>query len=386
MKQLPIGRQNFEGIIEEGLLYVDKTRQVDDLIRKGQLYFLARPRRFGKTLLVSLLAHLFMGKKHLFEDLYIGRETDYGFEAYPVLQFNFAKLGHKKENLEAKLTDELNDFSIQFDVQLTKKDMPDKLGELVEKLVQKTGKEVVILIDEYDKPMLDFITDIEKAEKNRDVLRDFFSPLKEFEAKGLMRFLFITGVSKFSKVNLFSDLNNLTDLSVDIEESNDLLGITEVELIHYFDDYLDMMAQQFQVSKDILLAKIKDWYGGYSYDGKVFLYNPNSISNLFFFKNFRNYWFASGTPTFLVKWIHDSGFEPTDIGKIEVDGRFFQQFKLDNIDVYKLLFQSGYLTIKKRQTDEYLKYIYLLDYPNYEVQESFMECLVSADTVESNFF
>ena len=387
MKYLPIGVQNFEKIIRDDLLYVDKTRQVYDLIRKGSLYFLSRPRRFGKTLLVSILANIFKGKKELFKDLYIGKETDYKFETFPVLQFNFSDFGYKVENLPKALSKQLKAFAKQYCI--NKIDWEDRIAEqfkeLVSNIVEKTGKPVAILIDEYDKPITDFINDIDKAELNRDVLKDFFSQLKPFEEQGMMHFLFITGVSKFTKVSLFSDLNNLTDLSMETYGSNDLLGITEKELKPYFKEHIKDMTKQLNISKTELLEKIKYWYNGYSYDGKTFLYNPYSLINFFFKKSFGNYWFTTATPTFLVEKARDQGINPKDLENLEVDEYFFQKFDLRKLDMLSLLFQTGYITIKKIEEDEdgYGKSYYLA-YPNYEVRHSLIKNLVESFTYQSS--
>ena len=385
MKYLPIGVQNFEKIIRDDLLYVDKTRQVYDLIRKGSLYFLSRPRRFGKTLLVSILANIFKGKKELFKDLYIGKETGYEFEAFPVLQFNFSIFGHQVNNLKEELKNKLQEYSDEYKVDTSSLSLATQFRTLVEQIYNKSNKPVVILIDEYDKPIIDYISDIDKAIINRDILKNFFSPLKYFEEQGMMHFFFITGVSKFTKVSLFSDLNNLTDLSMETYGSNDLLGITEEELKPYFKEHIKDMTKQLNISKTELLEKIKYWYNGYSYDGKTFLYNPYSLINFFFKKSFGNYWFTSATPTFLVEKARDQGINPKDLENLEVDEYFFQKFDLRKLDMLSLLFQTGYITIKKIEEDEdgYGKSYYLA-YPNYEVRHSLIKNLVESFTYQSS--
>jgi hypothetical protein len=277
MKKLPLGRQNFEEIINEDLLYVDKTDRVYNLIEQGKLYFLSRPRRFGKSLLISMFRHLFEGKKELFKDLYLGKSTDYAFEKYPVLQFNFAKLGHKVENLEEELINQVEGYARDFQVETEKTSLSTRLYTLVKSISEK-GKPVVLLIDEYDKPIIDFIVEIDKAKINRNILRDFFSPLKDLDSQGHLHFLFITGVSKFSRVSLFSDLNNLKDLSK-APLANDLLGITQKELEYFFKKYIEVASQKMNIPKVELLKWIKDWYNGYSYDGEITLYNPFSLLN-----------------------------------------------------------------------------------------------------------
>lgn len=378
MKHLPIGRQSFEEIIKENLLYVDKTRHIHNLIQSGKLYFLSRPRRFGKSLLISTFSHLFSGKKELFKDLYIGQKTDFPFIEYPVLQFNFADFGLKSQNFEEELSQQLENYAKIFGVETSTISISTHFKTLVQG-ISKKGKPVVILIDEYDKPIIDFLTETEKAKKNQEILRRFFGPLKGLDAQGHLRFLFITGVSKFSKVSLFSDLNNLTDLSVDNPLSNDLLGITHNELLIYFEEYLNDMLQRMNVSKEELLKNIKIWYNGYSYDGLTSLYNPFSLLNFFQTKRFSNYWFATGTPTFLVETIRNQGIKPQEFEEIEVDDTFFVKFSLEDIDMAGLLFQTGYLTIKTAQKGMF-ESRYFLGYPNLEVRKSMMHNLAEAFT------
>ena len=376
MKKLPTGRQNFKGIIDENLLYVDKTKQIYELIDSGSLYFLSRPRRFGKSLLVSLLAHLFRGEKELFENLYISKETNYHWTPYPVLQFNFAAYGHEVEDLEASLNEQLHQYAKQYDVKLSNVSLALKFKSLVSQISQQDNP-VVVLIDEYDKPIIDFLTELDEARKNQKILRRFFSLLKDLEAQGHLRFLFITGVSKFSKVSLFSDLNNLTDLSIH-PLSNDLLGITHEELLIYFKEYIPAAAKAFQMSTEELLKGVKMWYNGYSFDGQTRLYNPFSILHFFEQNYFGNFWFASGTPSFLVDTIRDRGINPKELENKEVDSTFFDKFSLEELEMAGLLFQTGYLTISKARRKKY-EINYLLNYPNIEVRKSFFQNLIQYD-------
>ncbi|MFT6937681.1 MAG: hypothetical protein ACJA1N_001985, partial [Saprospiraceae bacterium] len=298
MKKLPLGRQDFSEIINEDLLYVDKTDRVYNLIEQGKLYFLSRPRRFGKSLLISILKEIFGGNKELFKNLWIGEQSEYLFEEFPVLHFNFADFGHKVENLEDILQRKVLDYGKEFDVMLPNTTLSENFKALVKSISEK-GKPVVLLIDEYDKPIIDFIVEIDKAKKNRKVLRSFFAPLKGMDLEGHLKFLFITGVSKFSRVSLFSDLNNLKDLSKS-PLASDLLGITQKELEHSFEKYISVATQKMNIPKVELLKWIKAWYNGYSYDGEITLYNPFSLLNFFLDFRFDNYWFETGTPTFLV--------------------------------------------------------------------------------------
>jgi hypothetical protein len=377
MKKLPIGRQHFAGIIQEDLLYVDKTRQIYEMLEAGNLYFLSRPRRFGKSLLVSTLKEIFEGNQGLFKNLYIGEKTNYNWKAYPVLTFNFASYGHKVESLAASLKGELQDIATTYQIQLKKTNLSEQVKELIAGIAQQKGP-VALLIDEYDKPLVDFFTEPEKSKKNQDVLRDFFSPLKDLDANGFLRFLFITGVSKFSKVSLFSDLNNLTDLT-NKKLAVDLMGITQEELLSNFQAYIKHAASVLKISKPELLKGLKLWYNGYSWDGKTFVYNPFSLLSFFLDSSFKNYWFSTGTPTFLVETIRDKGILPDEIEAKEVDDTFFEKFDVEQLDLHGLLFQTGYLTIKKAERFGFQTF-YTLGYPNEEVRQAFTKNLLEVFT------
>ncbi|MEM0991676.1 MAG: AAA family ATPase [Bacteroidota bacterium] len=378
MRYLPTGRQNFKAIREEDLIYVDKTRQMHRIIQSGSLYFLSRPRRFGKSLLLSKFQYLFGGEKELFKGLYIYEQTDYDFETYPVLHFNFSKLGKKTdEEVRGGISFLLKEYADKYNLELPDNSISLQFDTLI-KHITKRGKPVILLIDEYDSPITHFLTDLEKARKNRDVLKDFFSPLKDLDVQGHLRFLFITGVSKFSKVSLFSDLNNLTDLSLH-RWSDDLLGITHEELLSYFSEHIDAAAKTLQQTREELLDYVKIWYNGYAYDPNIKLYNPFSILSFFQAHRFSNFWFATGTPTFLVKMVRDRGVKPTIFVNKMVADTFFTKFSLAELDLAGLLYQTGYLTIKsiqRKRTDLY----YRLDYPNEEVRRSMMHNLVEAFT------
>ncbi|MEZ4885078.1 MAG: AAA family ATPase [Chitinophagales bacterium] len=381
MKGLPTGRQNFKAIIEEDLIYVDKTRPIYELLSSGRLYFLSRPRRFGKSLLLSTFKYIFWGEKDLFKNLYIGQKTDYDWETYPILQFNFADYGYEVETLEESLIYEIQQYAKEYKVEVPPLSLSLQFKSLVEQIAQR-GKSVVVLIDEYDKPIVDFLTDKVKAKRNQEILRDFFSPLKGLDTKNYIHFLFITGVSKFSKVSLFSDLNNLTDLTID-PVSSDLLGITQEELLVYFEDYIQKATGKFKMSKEKILKGIKLWYNGYSFDGETRLYNPYSLLSFFGKYNFGNFWFATGTPTFLVKSIRDKHIDPMELENKKVPESFFDKYTLQNLDIIGLLFQTGYLTIKKVKRRGYEK-SYFLGYPNIEVHKSLVYNLLEEFTHQTS--
>ena len=380
MKNLPLGKQNFEEIIRDNLLYVDKTRQIYTLLTKGSLYFLARPRRFGKSLLISIFKKIFGGKKELFDNLWIGQNTNYAFEKFPILHLNFADFGHKIENLEEILQHEITKYAQKFSVEIKEVSLGNRFKALVQGISAK-GKPVVLLIDEYDKPIIDFIVEIDKAKGNRRVLRSFFAPLKGLDLEGHLKFLFITGISKFSRVSLFSDLNNLTNLSKSLL-ANDLLGITQKELEANFQDYIQLMVEKMNLPQNIVLKHIKEWYNGYSYDGEITLYNPFSILTFFTHLQFDNYWFETGTPTFLVEIIKREYINPRELERTEVDNTFFNTFILEKLDIVGLLYQTGYLTIKEATYSVYGS-TYVLGYPNIEVRQSMIYNLTQAYTYQS---
>lgn len=378
MKNLPIGKQGIADILTTNQLYVDKTKQIHHLIDKGNLYFLSRPRRFGKSLTISTLSEIFKGNRELFKGLHIAEKTDYNWQAYPILQFSFNSFGHKTTVLREQMTRSIQKWAKKFEVTVEQTTLTEQFEDLVTKIAEKEGKPVVILVDEYDKPIVDFITNFEQAKINQEVLRDFFSPLKNLEIQGHLRFLFITGVSKFSKVSLFSDLNNLIDLSVSIM-AHDLTGITQAELIEYFSAYIKRAAQKFKMTETELLEGVKIWYNGYSFDGDTKLYNPFSLLNFFNENRFRNFWFATGTPTFLVELIRDRGIEPQDLENKIVGDTFFDKFSLQALEMTGLLYQTGYLTIKSTIQKRY-ELNYNLGYPNMEVHKSLTHNLLEAFT------
>lgn len=379
MKELPLNEQNFEVIINEGFLYIDKTPQIYRMIKGGRQYFLSRPRRFGKTLITSILEHLFSGRKELFEGLYIGQEGKWQWKKHAVLSFNFAKLGHAVTNLKSLLKDDLRDKALQFGFELQKGSLSKQVEELIKAISSKHGP-VVVLVDEYDKPIIDFLTQHRQAKANRKVLRSFFSSFKDLSKDGHLRFLFITGVSKFNKVSLFSDLNNLTDLTLD-PVGYAMVGITNEELHTYLGKHIEYAAQQMDLSKEEVIEGIKRWYDGYSFDGKTFLYNPVSLFNFFRRHYFGNFWFETATPTFLVETIRRRGIKPEDVEGKEVKYDFFSKFTIKRLDIHGLLFQTGYLTIKRTYRKKLAPY-YELGYPNEEVRQSFVHNLLETFTFQ----
>lgn len=374
MKRLPLGIQTFRKIIEDDYLYIDKTEDIYNLIQAGEVYFLSRPRRFGKSLLVSTLKEIFAGNRELFKGLYIYDKIKW--QQHPVIHIDFSNITYNKsiEIFEDSFANYLDKIAAQYSAEIKPGALKDKFYELIEKL-SKINK-VVVLVDEYDKPIIDFMREPEKAKANREVLRNFFGVLKG--ADSFLRFVFLTGVSKFSKVSIFSGLNNLKDITLSPQFAT-ILGITDQELQMQFKTHLETLAAVEHSSTNELLTKISHWYNGYSWDGCSQVYNPTSLLNLFFDNKFSNYWFATGTPTFLVNMIKDRQLDISGINHKKVGDHLFDSFDIDNLEIYCLLFQTGYLTIAHIEKKHGILQ-YELDFPNFEVKESLLNYLLAAFT------
>jgi hypothetical protein len=370
MKKLPLGIQTFTDVIKDNYLYIDKTQHIAELIQGGKYLFLSRPRRFGKSLLVSTLFEVFSGNKALFQGLSIYNEIDW--QSYPVIVIDFNLISFENEEIfKTSLLSFLDDIAAEQAIKLSKDFIKDKFAELIKKIHDKTGQKVVILIDEYDKPIVNYIDNLDKASKNREILRDFFAVLKSSDA--YLRFVFLTGVSKFARVSIFSDLNNLRDISLSPQFAT-LLGYTQNELESYFAPHIQSLCFKMGIKKAQLLAKIKSWYNGYSWDAKNQVYNPFSILNLFTEQQFDNYWFVSGTPTFLMHLIKNTTYDATLLENKKISKIIFDSYNLENLNLFALLFQTGYLTLTEiDHTGRRPQYI--LNYPNLEVKEAFITYL-----------
>lgn len=368
MKKLPIGKQDFATLISNDYIYVDKTEIIYKLITTGSSYFFSRPRRFGKSLTLSTLKEIFSGNKDSFKGLWIYDKIDW--KKYPIIHLDFSLIDTRQKTLDKALSDALTDISDSYKLVLKDDTLKAKFDDLINQM--SVQGQVVILIDEYDKPIIDFIEDIPKAEENRDVLKNFYSVLKGNDAN--IKFLFITGVSKFSKVSIFSDLNHLDDITLTNAYST-LAGYTETELDFYFPEYLKLADDELSKYIDNVRLAIKNWYNGYSWNGKNFVYNPFSL--LCFFANFRfeDFWFKTGTPTFLMKLIKEKYKRVDKFENLWMDGIAFDKYDISNLDLLPLLVQTGYLTIKSVDP---IKNKYLLSYPNNEVRKSFEIYLLSA--------
>lgn len=371
MKQLPIGEPNFAKIIQNNWLYIDKTRHLFDIINSAGLYFLSRPRRFGKSLTTFTLKELLEGNKEMFKGLWI--YDNYDFPQYPVIRISFSSLDYKKYSLGDAISFELKAIAESKGIELKTGSYSLQFKELIRKL--SAEKPVAILIDEYDKPIVDFVDNQAEAEKNKDTLKSFYAPLKDLTAH--IKLLFITGVSKFSGVSIFSDLNNLNDITFDNQFAT-MLGYTQEELENYFPEHIEQLQRQYP---DIeVMDEIKSWYNGYSWNGRDFVYNPFSILLLFSKVSFGDYWFRTGTPTFLVKLINRNRYTPLDIENKRVHRSIFEKHSVEKMEINSLLLQTGYLTIKEHKA---LQGTVLLDVPNKEVDSAFSHHLLSEFTNRS---
>ncbi len=366
MKKLPAGESSFEDIRQGDWLYVDKTEIIHRLISEGKYFFLSRPRRFGKSLLVATLRALFEGRKDLFEGLWICDQHDWE-QKYPVIAISFNGIDYPNLGLEAALRESLDIEAKTFGIVLEAESAKSKFRELILELGKR--EKVVVLIDEYDKPILDYLHDYQQGDINRDVLKSFFGVLKDTTVVDVLRFVFLTGVSKFSKVSVFSELNNLTDLTLHRRYST-LLGITQAEFESNFAEHIEALSEELEMSKEDFLREAKRWYDGYTWDGKNFVYNPFSLLHLFNGGEFLDYWFRSGTTSWLVKNMRQNQVALAALENKVVEQSFFEKFELQNLDPVVLLYQTGYLTIKKIMPGEPRRYI--LDYPNYEVRQSLL--------------
>jgi hypothetical protein len=365
---LPTGQQDFAEIRQKKQVYVDKTAFIYRILSTKQVFFfLSRPRRFGKSLLVNTFKELFLGRKELFEGLYIYDKI--AWEAYPVLHFDFSNLGFREIGLRPAIDRRLEELACSYQVNLSSEAIGLKFAELMRKLHEQTGKQVVILIDEYDKPITD-VLEVGKNEKSlehRELLRSFYGVVKGSSAH--IHFFFLTGIARFAKVSLFSDLNNLTDLTF-YDDFHNFLGYTQEELESYFDAHLEAVCQRQNIAKKDLLAQIRLWYNGYSWNGQARVYNPYSILRFLENKRFMNFWFDSGTPRFLIELLKNEFIY--DISNTIAQHADTDNFDIEQLGLVSLLFQTGYLTIKS--IDEFGSYV--LSYPNKEVEESMLQYIM----------
>jgi hypothetical protein len=367
----PIGIQNFEKIRNDGYVYVDKTALIYELATTGSYYFLSRPRRFGKSLLISTLEAYFSGKKELFTGLAI-EKLEQKWTCHPILHLDLNTANYENEDsLKQVLNDCLSFWEKIYGVSPTEVTPELRFKGLVRRAYEKTGERVVILVDEYDKPMLQAIGNDKLQEKYRNTLKAFYSVVKTQDE--FIKFGFFTGVTKFGKVSVFSDLNNLTDISMDYRYI-DICGITDEELHSYFDEPIGELALRNKMNKEECYAKLKLQYDGYHFDEESEgLYNPFSILNTLAKKKFGNYWFETGTPSFLVYLLKNANYDLNHITEEQVTSDLLGSIDSVSMNPIPIIYQSGYLTIKGYDEEFSL---YKLGFPNREVENGFIKYLM----------
>ena len=383
-RKLPLGVQSFKDLREKGFLYVDKTAYLFRLANSSKVYFLSRPRRFGKSLFLSTLAAYFRGQKELFKGLYVekaeeeqaAQENRTAWQAYPVLYLDFNTENYNDEkSMHTILHTHLVQWEKQYEADTSEQTFSSRFKGIIRRAYQQTGKQVVILVDEYDKPLLQTMgVNEELNEHYRNTLKAFYSVIKTCDE--YIRFAFLTGVTKFSKISIFSDLNNLKDISLH-ESYAGMCGITQKELETNFQPEVQALAEKQKLDYPQALAALKQWYDGYLFHpAGEGMYNPYSILNAFDDKEIKSYWFGTGTPTFLVNFLKEAHYYiPNLDGNVELDEEGLQTYRAVAQDALPILFQAGYLTIKEYISDLRL---YRLGFPNNEVRYGFLHNLLPA--------
>ncbi len=369
-RKLPIGIQAFDKLIENKCLYVDKTQYIIELMKAGgSSYFLSRPRRFGKSLFLSTLKAYFEGRKELFTGLKIA-ESEKDWKKYPVFYFDFnGKSYVEKDALRNVLDEHLKSFEKEYGKTTSSNEVDIRFGAVIRAAYKKTGLQVVVLVDEYDKSLLE--NDGEQKEANRALFKGFFGNLKACDE--YLKFVFITGVTKFTKVSIFSDLNQLKDITISDKYST-ICGITEEEMLKTFGPEIESMAKKQKKTKERCIEDLQRMYDGYHFSAESEgVYNPFSLLNALADAKFNNYWFETGTPSFLIKKLQKSNMDYKDFTKgVTLDSLELKDYRDDNPDPVPLFYQTGYLTIKDYDEDFDL---YTLKYPNDEVKISFLKSL-----------
>ena len=379
LKKCPLGIQTFSEVREGDYIYIDKTDMVYRMTQSFKYVFLSRPRRFGKSLLASTLHSYFSGKKELFKGLAIEKlETEW--TEHPVLHFDMSLGKHMgKEQLERFLGERLAFEERKYGIDNPATDINDRFTNLIVAAYEKTGRQAVVLIDEYDAPLLDVVHEDELLPQLRQVMRNFYSPLKACDP--YLRFVFLTGITKFSQMSIFSELNNLTNISMDAEYAG-ICGITEEELTGQLSDYVDSIADNQGKTHDEVLQQLKQNYDGYHFSWpSPDIFNPFSLLTAFAKRKIGSYWFASGTPTYLIEMMRKFGVAPSQIGPTEAMASAFDAPTERMTSLIPLLYQSGYLTIKDYYEEDN---IYVLDIPNKEIRIGLMESLLPS-YVQSGF-
>ena len=383
-KIYPIGIQNFEKIRQDGYFYIDKTALVYRMVKTGSYYFLSRPRRFGKSLLISTLEAYFQGKKELFEGLAV-EKLEKDWIKYPILHLdlNIEKYD-TPESLDKILDSSLTAWEKIYGAESSERSFSLRFAGIIQRACEKTGRRVAILVDEYDKPMLQAIGNEALQKQFRDTLKPFYGALKTKD--GFIKFALLTGVTKFGKVSVFSDLNNLKDISMD-ERFVDICGVTETEIHENLENELKELAQKQKMSLEEVCRELKVCYDGYHFvENSIGIYNPFSLLNTFDKMKFGSYWFETGTPTYLVKLLKKHHYDLERMAHEETDSQVLDSIDSESTNPIPVIYQSGYLTIKGYDEEFGM---YRLGFPNREVEEGFVRFLLpfyaNVDKVESPF-
>jgi len=369
LKKLPLGLADFREIRQGNYVYVDKTQLIYQLVTGDKYYFLSRPRRFGKSLLVSTLDELFSGNKKLFENLWIS-QSDYSWPQYPVIKIDFSGMDYSSgDRLEKSLLQCLQSIAKHYDIKLAQTESAkDFFSALIDELATKN--KIVLLIDEYDKPIIDNIYDAKKAGEQRTILQNFYATIKAKDAK--LRFALFTGVTKFARASIFSGLNNLRDITLS-EQFSTLLGYTADEIKVYFDDHIHALAKKLDISVQSAYEQFAEYYDSYCFSiDERRMYNPFSVLNSLTDQRFGYYWFATGTPAFLLHVIRNQAHDLSEIEEPILDEIHLDKVDIERVPLTALLFQTGYLTIKKFDQKTHK---FTLNFPNKEVRNAFISNL-----------
>ncbi len=382
LQKLPVGDSSFESIRSGNCVYVDKTRHIFQMLDEGKFYFMSRPRRFGKSLMVSTLECLFKAKKKLFDGLWISENSDWEWKPHPVIFLDFNGISHDTpENLKISLERRLQKIAANYEITSDAPLIKDQFKELIIDLYDKTGECVVVLMDEYDKPLIDHLGKgaeaVEIAKANRDILKYVLGVLKDGSVTPKLKLVFITGVSKFSRVSIFSELNNLSDLTMN-REYTDMLGYTKDEIQKYLAGHIGRFADATEQTPGQVMEAFRAYYDGYRFSEKdTRMYNPFSVLCALNDLSLKNYWFETGTPTFLVNLLAERNFPLANIENLRLDEQTFSVYDIERLQPEALLFQTGYITIKNviKFEDSHEK-LYAFHYPNQEVRISFLKFLM----------
>ena len=387
MKNLPLGVQNFREIIEKNHVYVDKTMYIHQLITSGKCFFLSRPRRFGKSLFLDTIAEVFKGNRELFKGLWI-YDSGYDFKPHPIIKLDMSNVTTlSTEAFVKSLTARLLCNAKEGNVDVYEETPTGLLNDLIRGLQLKYNQQIVVLIDEYDKPILDHVTDIKIAESNRNIVRDLYGLLKSLDS--YIKFTFFTGVSKFTKTSVFSSLNNLSDITMNKNYAN-VCGIPVNDLELYFGERIKILSQHENfIESPSLTDLILKWYDGYSWDGKTRLLNPFGLLSFFYAEELKSFWYVSGSPKFLIDLIKENPYCVPSLGNIKMLERSLDAIDIGSLEISALLFQTGYLTVSKvipAIAETGTPTSYLLDIPNFEVRDAFFSQLLASFTENDYFF